>query len=208
MSQPGPVALHACRRRFFECEVERLLDRLYGTAVRLTRSETEAEDLVAEALTKAWARLDDLQDLQAFEKWVFTILANTFVSDRRRARARPREWIIDAESDADAEHFSLFDQVHQPFLLWWGNPEQKLLDKLLREDIERAFQELPEAFRVVVTLVEVQGFSYEEAAQMLGIPVGTVRSRLNRGRSTLQKALWRQASEFGVTSGRSGGAAQ
>jgi RNA polymerase sigma-70 factor, ECF subfamily len=192
------------RVRFFEAEVARLLDRLYGAALRLTRSETDAEDLVAEALAKAWARLDSLQDPQAFEKWVFRILANTFISDWRRGQVRPVEVSVhefEAGDDGDADTFSLFEQVHQPFLLWWGNPEQELVDKLLRQDIERALDGLPDAFRTVVVLVEVQGLSYDEVARALDVPAGTVRSRLNRGRAMLQRSLWQQASQLGIAVG-------
>lgn len=182
-------------RRFFEGEVERLMDRLYGTALRLTRNGADAEDLVAETLAKAWANLDTLQDRQRFEKWVFRILVNTLISDRRRAQSRPVE---EAPESDDNDPFSLFDRMHQPFLLWWGNPEQRLLDKLLREDIERALDSLPEEFRVAVVMVEIWGFSYAEAADALDAPVGTVRSRLARGRSQLQRALWRQADQLGI----------
>lgn len=184
------------RRQLFEAEVERLIDRLYGMAVKLMRNGVEAEDLVAEALTKAWIGLDSLKDPQAFEKWVFRILVNTFISDRRRRQARPVEEL--AEDEGEADGFSLFEKTHQPFLLWWGNPEQQLLDKLLREDIEQALCSLPESFRLVVILVDVHGFSYAEAAEALGVPVGTIRSRMNRGRSLLQRALWRQASHLGI----------
>lgn len=191
------------RRRFFEAEVERVTDRLYGTALRLTRNAADAEDLVADALTKAWSNLDSLQDLRCLEKWLFRILVNTLISDRRRRNARPVE-----EGACGQDHpgeFSLFERVHQPFLLWWGNPEQQLLDKLLREDIERALDSLPEAFRIVVIMVEVQGFTYAEAAEALDVPVGTVRSRLSRGRAILQSALWHQASQMGIAVGGSGG---
>ena len=82
----------------------------------------------------------------------------------------------------------MFEKLHQPFLLWWSNPEQELLNKLLREDIERAIDGLQEAFRTVLILVEVNGQSYAEVADMLGLPIGTVRSRLNRARSHLQRA--------------------
>jgi RNA polymerase sigma-70 factor (ECF subfamily) len=184
------------RRRFFEAEVERLLDRLYGTAARLTRHGADAEDLVAEALTRAWARLDELRDLQSLEKWLFRILFTTFISLRRRQQARPAEDSMDSVDD-EAE-FSLFETLHQPFLLWWSNPEQLLLDKLLREDIRQALDTLPADFRLVVVMVEISGFSYAEAADALDVPVGTVRSRLSRGRALLQRALWRQASQLGI----------
>lgn len=194
MSQEPPL------RQFFEAEVERLMDKLYGTAVRLTRNGADAEDLVAEALSKAWANLARLQDRQSFEKWLFRILVNTFISGRRRRREEPVGDMFEA-GDED-ETASLFDKLHQPFLLWWGNPEQQLLDKLLREDIERAVDALPETFRIAVVLVEMQGMSYAEAAETLGVPVGTVRSRLARGRALLQGNLWRQARQYGVGAGR------
>lgn len=183
--------------------MERLMDRLYGTGLRLTRDGADAEDLVAEALAKAWARLDGLQDLQSFEKWVFRILVNTFISGWRRRQARPSEERI--EGDDGESRFSLFEKVHQPFLLWWGNPEQQLLDKLLREDIEKSLEALPEPFRLVVIMVEVWGFSYAEVAETLDIPIGTVRSRLGRGRQLLQRALWRQAGQLGIASGTARG---
>jgi RNA polymerase sigma-70 factor (ECF subfamily) len=80
--------------------------------------------------------------------------------------------------------------MHQPFLLWFGNPEQEFLDRLLREDLERALAALPEPHRVVVLLADVEEFNYREIAQMLDIPIGTVRSRLARARGALQKLLW------------------
>jgi RNA polymerase sigma-70 factor (ECF subfamily) len=190
------------RRQFFETEVERLMDRLYGMALRLTRNRTDAEDLVAEALAKAWAHLPSLHDWQCFEKWVFRILVNTFIGDRRRQAKAPCDLSVGQD---DGHAFSLFEKVHQPFLLWWSNPEQQLLEKLRREDIERALDALPEVYRVVVIMVEVQGFSYAEVAETLSVPVGTVRSRLSRARALLQASLWRQAGQLGIAVGGSGG---
>jgi RNA polymerase sigma-70 factor, ECF subfamily len=184
------------RRQFFETEVERLMDRLYGMALRLTRNRTDAEDLVAEALAKAWAHLPSLQDLQCFEKWVFRILVNTFIGDRRRQAKTPCDLSLRQD---DGCAFSLFEKVHQPFLLWWSNPEERAVTKLLNEDIERALDALPDAFRVAVVLVDVQGHSYAEAAELLGVPVGTVRSRLARARSALQRSLWQHACDAGFT---------
>ena len=192
------------RRRYFEQEVERLLDRLYGTALRLTRNPDDAEDIVAEAVGKAWAKLDELQDIQCLEGWLFRILHNTFVSEwRRRQHRQDKEVDIDAHKlDGSQEaSFSLFDRLHQPFLLWWGTPEEQVLNGLLREDLQKALDGLPDAFRIVVILVEVEGYRYEEVAELLGIPLGTVRSRLSRGRSLLQKALWYQAGEAGLLHG-------
>jgi RNA polymerase sigma-70 factor (ECF subfamily) len=190
----------ARRRRFFQSEVERLMDRLYGTGVRLTRNAADAEDLVAEALTTAWSRLDTLQDLQAFEKWVFRILTNTFVSRQRRRRETPATELEQEEEEGDPA--SLFDRLHQPFLLWWDDAEQRLLDRLACRDVERALDGLPDPFRLVVVLVAVEGFTYAEAAETLSIPVGTVRSRLSRGRSLLQDAFWRHARRHDSTAER------
>jgi RNA polymerase sigma-70 factor (ECF subfamily) len=184
-------------RDFFRAEIERLMDRLYGTALRLTCNAADAEDLVSEAVIKAWANLGDLADRQAFPKWLFRILTNTFVSDRRRARHETSETIIGADGE---ETFSLFEKLHQPFLLWWSNPEQELINKLLREDLEHALDQLAAEYRTVVVLVEINGHSYAEVAEILSIPIGTVRSRLSRARSTLQRALWKQAQAAGLQS--------
>lgn len=185
-------------RAFFRAEIERLMDRLYGTALRLTRNPADAEDLVSEAVTKAWANFQHLADRQAFPKWLFRILTNTFISDRRRVRHETSETVVDDDGE---EEFSLFEQLHQPFLLWWSNPEQELINTLLREDLEKALNRLPEEYRTVVILVEVDGQSYAEVADILGIPVGTVRSRLSRARSALQRALWKQAQAAGFVRG-------
>lgn len=186
------------RRRWFAAQVEHLTDRLYGTALRLTRNPEQAEDLVAETVVKAWARLGELRDPQAFQGWIQRILSNTFVSEWRRRRACPEVAVAaPCEENAD-EPFSLYEKLHQPFLLWWSDPEERLMAHLLREDLERALDALPEAYRVVVVLVDVQGHSYPEAAEALRVPVGTVRSRLNRARSQLQRALWQHAQEAGL----------
>ncbi|MDX5445998.1 MAG: sigma-70 family RNA polymerase sigma factor [Zoogloeaceae bacterium] len=179
-------------RAFFGAEIERLTGRMYRSALRLTRNPEQAEDLVAEAVLKAWAKLDRLHDAQCFEKWILRILVNTFISDWRR----PHE---EAMGDFTAdEPFSLFDRLHQPFLLWWSTPEQALLNKLLREDLDRALDALPEAHRTVVVLVDMEGCSYAEAAALLHVPIGTVRSRLARARSALQRGLWAQARAAGL----------
>lgn len=186
------------RRRWFAVQIERLTDRLYGTALRLTRNADDAEDLVAETVLKAWTRLDDLRDPQAFQGWVQRILNNAFVSEWRHRRASP-ELLVEAPcEDGAGEPFSLFEKLHQPFLLWWSDPEESLIAGLLREDLDRALDALPDAHRVAVVLVDVQGYSYPEAAEVLGVPVGTVRSRLSRARSQLQRALWRHAQEAGL----------
>lgn len=191
-------------RRFFEREVERLMDRLYGTALRLTRSPDDAEDVVAEAVGRAWARLDELRDPEQFEGWLFRILHNTFISAWRRRRCRQdREVELDlGDTESESGEFSLFGQLHQPFLLWWGTPEDHIVDSLLREDIERAIDALPDTFRVIIVLVEIEGYTYREVAASLDLPLGTVRSRLSRARSALQRMLWERAKEAGIVHDR------
>lgn len=191
-------------RPFFEAEIFRLTDRLYGTALRLTRNATDAEDLVAETVARAWAKLGELDDRGRFEPWIFRILSNTFVSDWRRRQTRAAVEVAAEVEDSggdDGETFSLFEKCHQPFLLWFGTPEHEFLNRLLREDLEKALDSLPEAFRIVVVLVDVRGWSYAEIADFLNVPVGTVRSRLNRGRGLLQQALWVHAREAGLVDG-------
>lgn len=189
----------AIAREVFERRVLALLGSLLGVARRLTRNDTDAEDLVAETVVRAWRGFDSLEREEAFRGWLFRILHNTFVSEYRRASARPQLEAAAAEADEDGDgEFWLFERMHQPFLLWFDNPEQAFLDKLLREDIERALDALPEHHRVVVVLADIEEFGYGEIATALGVPVGTVRSRLSRARAALQKLLWQQAQDWGL----------
>jgi RNA polymerase sigma-70 factor (ECF subfamily) len=121
------------------------------------------------------------------------ILTNLFLSRCRAEAGRADDASLDEEGE-----FSLFERLHQPFLLWWGSPEQDFLDRLLQEDLIRAIEALPERFRIVVVLADVQGLSYSEIAGSLEVPIGTVRSRLARGRALLQKALWDHACDAGL----------
>ena len=119
-----------------------------------------------------------------------------------RKRTTRHEVSLDGAADGDEDaDFWIFDRLHQPFLLWWSNPEQMFLHSVLRDDIERALDKLPETYRLVVIMADVEEFTYEEIAAALGVPIGTIRSRLSRGRSMLQKALWRQAKESGLGAG-------
>jgi RNA polymerase sigma-70 factor (ECF subfamily) len=178
---------------WFEQAVLDVLPELLGTARRLARNREDAEDLAAEAITRAWLHRGTLRERDRFAGWILRILTNLFLSRRRSEASRPQETCLDEETE-----FSLFDRLHQPFLLWWGTPEQEFLDRLLREDLIRAIEALPDHFRIVVVLADVQGLSYGEIAGSLEVPVGTVRSRLARGRALLQKALWDHACDAGL----------
>lgn len=189
----------AVSRQFFEAQVVALLGPLQGVARRLTCNDADAEDLVAETVTRAWRSLDSLESEAAFRAWIFRILNNTFISDLRRAGARPQLEAVDCDEAGEEEpDFSLFEQMHQPFLLWFSNPEQEFINKLLREDLDRALTALPEEYRIVVVLSDLEEFKYGEIAETLGIPIGTVRSRLARARGALQKVLWEQARDCGL----------
>jgi RNA polymerase sigma-70 factor (ECF subfamily) len=184
--------------QWFEREVVSALPDLYGTARRLARNAADAEDLVADAVAKAWTGLHSLHDRSAFRGWIARILTNTFISDCRARAARPA---LEALADeGEGAEFSLFERLHQPFLLWWGSPEQAFLDRLLREDLERAVDALPDVYRLVVVMAELQGLSYQEISDALGVPIGTVRSRLARGRAQLQQRLWDHAVDAGLVS--------
>jgi RNA polymerase sigma factor (sigma-70 family) len=187
------------KHAFFESAVTRMMDRLYGAAMRFTRNSSDAEDLMAESLEKAWNKLETLQDRDKFDGWIMRILSNTYISQWRRQKLR--EEIFDdscCPHDLD-DKSSLYAKLHQPFLLWWGTPEQTFVNNLLIDDIEKALDGISDVYREVVVMVELLGFRYEEVAVELEVPVGTVRSRLNRGRRMLQKALWENARDAGIT---------
>lgn len=192
-----PNASRHSRQRMFEEEISILMDRLYGTALRLTRNPEDAEDVVAETVAKAWRQLDQLNDPSRFEGWLFRILNHTFISQWRRRKCRQEREVALEPDDASAR-FSLFEKLHQPFLLWWSAPEKAFINSLLQEDLQNALDSLPDAFRMVMVLVEIEGYTYDEASQLLSVPLGTVRSRLNRARSLLQKALWDQGRDAGL----------
>jgi len=193
----------AARRDFAEA-VEAQLDALYGLALRLTRNEADAEDLVAEAVTKGWSAFATLEDPSRFRPWIFRILRNQFISDYRKEAVRPRTVSADApdEDSGDGDVVSLLNSQPDEFLRWWADPETEVANKLLGEQIMAAIEELPECYREVIALVNIEGLGYDEAAEVLGVPTGTIRSRMKRGRTLLQKALWVQARDAGLIADR------
>ena len=180
--------------------MEAQLDALYGVALRLTRDPTDAEDLVSESIAKAWYAIDSLEDWDAFRGWIFRIMRNHFVSGYRRASKGPDFVQLESSAGDDGEPdlASLLFQQSDDFLSWWADPEKEIVGRLLGERITEAVQALPEAFRVTILLVIVDGLRYDEAADILGVPAGTVRSRMKRGRTLLQKALWEEARDAGL----------
>ncbi len=174
-----------------------LLDDLHRLAYHLCHDENDTEDLVAETIKKACEKFRTLRDHGKIKPWLFRILRNTFVSlCRERKKYATIKYQEDNENED--ERFSLFAEVSQPFLLWWGNPERELVNKLLEEDIKQALSEIQPEFRFVVVLCDVEGLSYREISNILDIPIGTVRSRIARGRSMLQRKLYDHAVEKGL----------
>ena len=190
-------------KTWFGDNVEANMDSLYAVALRLTRNPADAEDLLGESVAKAWVVVETLTDLSRFRAWMFRILHNCFVSEYRKKAVRPNETSYDEAptNDEHGEIASLLIKQSDEFLYWWGNPEREFTNKLLGRDIMRAIDELPEAFRLTILLINVEGLGYDEAADVLGVPTGTVRSRMKRGRTLLQKALWEHAKDAGLVAG-------
>ncbi len=190
LTRIGEMSTTTTEQKWLEQALTEVLNDLYGAALRLSKNTADAEDLVGDTVAKAIKCIDSLLDRSSFRPWIFRILTNTFFTECRRRNTRAETPLEVCDDDGQEGEFWLFDKLHQPFLLWWGNPEQEFLNSLLRDDLVRAVDRLPEQYRMVVVLSELEGFSYQEVAEMLDIPVGTVRSRLSRARSSLQQELW------------------
>ena len=187
---------HEDIKAFFSRGIEESMDALYGTALRLAGAGADAEDLVAETVAKAWSAIATLEDRQRFRPWIFRILHNCFISNYRRRAVRPVESAY--EEDSDEGVVNLLNEQPDDFLVWWANPERQFFNNMLGSAIMAAIDDLPEVFRTTIVLINVEGLTYDEAAEALGVPAGTIRSRMKRGRTLLQKALWRQARDAGL----------
>lgn len=190
-------------KTWFSLRIEENMDSLYSVALRLTRNKMDAEDLVAESVSKAWSCINTLDDKSRFRPWVFRILHNGFISDYRKKSIRPQECFYDDTEDRNSkdEISALLIKQSDEFLLWWANPEREFSNTLLGEDIMKAIELLPDSFRAAILLVNVEGLSYDDAAAALGVPPGTIRSRMKRGRTLLQKSLWEHAKDAGLITG-------
>jgi RNA polymerase sigma-70 factor (ECF subfamily) len=181
----------------FEAEALRHLDALYRTALRMTRSEADAEDLVQETYIRAFRFRDQFTLGTNMKAWLFRILTNTFINTYRRKATQPE--VTDLEG---VDEFSLYRRMADDRAASSSpDPEAELLRSVVDTEVTDALGELPEKFRNTV-LLDVEGFSYKEIAEMLGIPIGTVMSRLHRGRKFLQKRLYDLARERGIAAVR------
>jgi RNA polymerase sigma-70 factor (ECF subfamily) len=176
-------------RAEFEALVSPWLDALFASGVRMTRNERNAEDLVQDTVMRAWRFFDKFERGTNFRAWLFKILTNTFINSYRR-NGREQSLLDEGERQSVEARFFSSDLTEQT-----QNPEDYLIERVMSQDVLKAIDALSIDFRMVVILADIQEFTYKEIAEILDVPVGTVMSRLFRGRKQLQKALLAQQDE-------------
>lgn len=170
-----------------------LMDSLYGAAMRMTRNKADAEDLVQETYLKAYRGFGGFEEGTNLKAWLYRILTNTYINIYRKKQRRPDETDL-----AEVEDLYLYRRLGGLEAATAGrSAEEELLDLFAESEVKEAMESLPENFRLAVLLADVEGFAYKEIAEILDIPIGTVMSRLHRGRKALQKQLY----EFAVARG-------
>jgi RNA polymerase sigma-70 factor, ECF subfamily len=181
-------------RAEFPAQAMQYAPQLFSAAMRLTRNRADAEDLVQETYLRAWRSYETFQDGTNLRAWLYRILTNSFINKYRAKQRRPDETSIDSIEDMYLyRRISSLDAAISN-----RSAEDTLFDLFTDDEVKNALEELPEIFRMPVLLADVQEFSYKEIAEMLDIPVGTVMSRLHRGRKAMQKLLYDYALERGL----------
>ena len=179
------------RSRRFEREVLPFLDQLYGAAMRLTRNPQDAEDLVQETYAKAFAAFHQYRPGTNLKAWLYRILNNTFISNYRKAQRQPKQADV-----AEVEDWQEYDaSTHASSGL--QSAEAEAIENLPDSEIRDALAQLPEDRRLAVYLADVEGFSYQEISEIMDTPIGTVMSRLHRGRRQLRDLLTDYARDLG-----------
>ena len=174
----------ADRGRFTELAMPHM-QALYTAALRMTRNPADAEDLVQETFLKAYRAFDRFEEGTNLRAWLYKILTNTFINSYRAAKRRPEK--ADVE---DVEDLYLYRRMGDLQSSGVGrSAEEEVLESFTDDEVKAAIESLPEAFRIAVLLADVEGFSYKEIADITDVPIGTVMSRIHRGRRALQKAL-------------------
>ncbi|MBA2725922.1 MAG: sigma-70 family RNA polymerase sigma factor [Actinobacteria bacterium] len=190
------VNLSADEQRRFQEEALPLLDPLYAGALRMTRNPADAEDLVQEAMLRAYRAFARFEAGTNLKAWLFRILTNAYINTYRKKQREPLK-----VSQEEVQDFDLYRELkdHDPEIS--RTPEDIVLAGLVDSDIIEAIDDLPEQFRMAVVLSDVEGFTYAEMAEIMDVPLGTVMSRLHRGRKALQKRLWDVARDRGIVKG-------
>ncbi len=175
------------------------MDALYSAALRMTRKPADAEDLVQETYLRAYRGFPGFQEGTNLKAWLYKIQTNTFINIYRAKKRRPEQVDLD-----DTEDFYLYRKLGGlEAVESQRTPETEVLDQMPEAVVKDALEALPEQFRMAVLLADVEGFSYKEIAEITDVPIGTVMSRLHRGRKQLQKRLWDLAVERGLVEGAS-----
>ena len=178
------------KRKEFESEALPHMDALYRTALRMTKNDNDAQDLVQEAMVKAYRHWDKFETGSNCRAWLFKIMTNIFINDYRSKSRAPVS--VDVDDIDDNYLYGQLASVGPE-----DNPERHLFAKVFDDDVKKAIEELPEDFRMVVVLSFLEGFSYQEIADITDLQLGTVKSRLHRGRKLLQKQLFDYAVKNG-----------
>jgi RNA polymerase sigma-70 factor, ECF subfamily len=177
----------------FQADVPPLLDSLYGGALRMTRNPADAEDLVQETMLRAYRSFDRFEAGTNLKAWLFRIMTNAYINIYRKKQREPQKVSTD-----EIEDFDLYQELKNHDIQFTETPESLVLDELVDTDILQAIEDLPDQFRLAVVLSDMEGFSYAEMAEIMDVPMGTVMSRLHRGRKSLQKRLWDIARDRGI----------
>lgn len=188
------------RRQEFQKKALPLVDEVYGVALRMTRNPQAAEDLVAEAYARAWKSLEQFQPGTNIRAWLYKILTNAYINHFRKKHREPERVSLDAYDKI--EDFHLFNKISRQGPPASPDPVESVVGRLTNEDLQKALDRLPDEYRTAIILYDLQGLSYQEVADSLDIPLGTVRSRLARGRKMLQSALWKHAVDAGLAGER------
>ena len=186
------------KRKDFQVQAMPFLDAMFGTAYRLTRNPRDAEDLVQESLMRAYRFWDTFERDSNCKAWLLRIVTNTFINEYQRKK-RSREILESATAEQAATDGVLVHEQAERY----QSPERALLERGVSDDVQRALDALPEDFRLAVVLCDMQGLSYKEIADIMECPVGTVMSRLFRGRKLLASALRGYAQDQGFASSSS-----